>query len=53
MSNEVSMMQSNQMNFAMKWVMILLNMVCVCVRERSGMNFTEVGSFDVVAILFW
>ena len=62
-SNEVSMMQSNQMNFAMKWVIILMNMqqvcVCVCVwerereRERSGMNFTEVGSFDVVAILFW
>ena len=29
----------------------------VCVwereRERSGINFTEVGSFDVVAILFW
>ena len=22
-------------------------------RERSSMNFTEVGSFGVVAILFW
>ena len=37
MSNEVSMMQSNQMNFAMKWVIILMNMqhVCVCVCERE------------------
>ena len=34
---EFSMMQSNQTNFAMKWVIILMNMqhVCVCVWERE------------------